>query len=283
MRLRVRNSSEDTIHRYLSTIRDFLAVVGAKDAYTKADFDLYMEALVKRQTGGTYRHYVHYCLKTFYKLMNFKLKLERSDIPKMDEPVRRWYRFEEMVKIMDAAKNVSVRDWLIFRIFPLTMSRRKSISLLSRTDYDPKAGTLMMPSLKHGRRIQVELDPDTRAALNKYLLWRTDQYLALLPSSRPGNRQGLLTPHQVGMLLVKYAKLAGVENKGIHAFRRGMVTYYSRQGLNVKEIMGLSDWKSERSVIAYIQLDPDFATQTRRALNPLFNREVNLERPPSQV
>ncbi len=281
MYLRVRNSSEDTIKRYLQTVQDFMSVVGNKPTYSKKDAIAYLERLVNRKTGGTYRRYAFYCLKTFFASLVIPWPQVKGEIPKLDVPTRRWYRFEEITKILDAALRTSLRDWLLMRILVLTMGRRKSAVVLRRIDYDQATGVITMPSVKGSGTYPVELDAETKKALDGYLLHRTDTYIALLPSSRPARRQGHMTPHTVNSLLRTYAELAGVEYKGVHAFRRGMATYYSRRGLNVKEIMALGPWKSEKQVLAYIQLDPEFAGSSRKALHPFF-KETNVERPPSK-
>lgn len=279
--LKVVNRTEDTINRYKATVKEFIEAVGEKKTYAKQDVEAYQMRLIGRGAKGAYLRYCYYCLKTFFDFLEIKWPFKKSEVPKLDAPVRRWYTYEEMETIMKAAKP-HLRDWLAFRFIVISMGRRKTISVLRRTDYDPEKGTILQPSIKKGRTPLIQLDPETNEAMIKYLYDRRDPYPALFPSKRSRNRTGHLTLPALNMMLAKYCKVAGVENKGLHAFRRGMVTFYHRHGQDVKQIWGLGDWKSEQQVNAYIQLDPQFATVTRENLHPFWSRERNVERKPTE-
>jgi len=279
--LRVLGKSEDTITRYLVVARDFTALKHIRRGYTKQDVLDYLQHVMARapdrrtrtpgQASGTYLRFCFYALKSYFRCHGWKWDFQKEDVPKGSPPHRPWYTYEEMEKILEATKEYGFeRDVVLFRIEPLTFARRKGLQQLVRWDYDSAKGVITMPSVKHGRRVAIELDKETRDLMNHYLLHRTDQYPALFPSFRPWKQSGQLSTAYINRLLRFFAEKAKVPNKGMHAFRRGMVTYLYEHGLREREIFEMGDWNRPDMVFQYVQLSPTFAQDIRREVHPFY-------------
>lgn len=289
--LRARNRAEDTITRYLGILRDFLAHTKKQKGFKCDDVDAFLSHLkTKTKTRGdkdvktvkgSYQRLNYYALKTWFRSLKIPWTLEKEDVPKLEEPKRLWYTFEEITKLFDYVKKYGTqRDWLLLRVTSIAFSRRKSQIVLRRVDYDTRSGVIKMPSIKRGRQPVIELDPETRKVMDDYLLHRSDSYTALFPSRRSRNDQGTLYPTSVNRIVKAYCKAAGVLYKGTHAFRRGMVTYFFKRGLREREIFEMGDWKSEAMVSKYVQLAPEYSQKAREAVHPFYSPAE--ERPPSR-
>jgi integrase len=283
--LRVLGKSEDTIARYLTVVRDFVALKGSRLEYGKQDVMDYLQHVMGRaaqrrtrvpgQASGTYLRFCFYSLKSFYRCLGIKWGFQKEDVPKLSEPYRPYYEYPEMEKIMRAAKEHGFeRDYVLFRLIPLTFARRKGFQKLKRWDYDQAKGTITMPSIKKGRRVVLELDRETKEVMDHYLLARTDQYPALFPSFRPWKDSGELSVAYINKLLRFFAAKAKVPNKGLHAFRRGMVTYLYEHGLREREIFEMGDWTRPDMVFQYVQLSPSFANDIRREVHPFYQEDT---------
>lgn len=278
--LRALNKSEDTISRYSTTIREFLSVVGEKETYTKEDVMTFLGHLQSKKkkhgTGkrmkGAYLRFSWYAVKTFYRCLAVPWEYQREETPKLDAPNRPYYTMEEMTRLIKAMEG-NDRNWLIFRIISLSMARRKSITLVKREDYDPRIGTLKMPSVKRGRTPIIDLDSETKTVMDRYLASRTDDYPALLTSPKTRNEDGFMTVGWLNQLLDYYCKIASIECKGMHAWRRGMVTYLYEKGLREREIFEMGDWRTEAMVFQYVQLSPTYAREARKEHHPFFKKD----------
>jgi integrase len=292
-RMRIMGKSDTSIERYRATCEEFRRAIGVKVAYTTDDVEAFQAFQLNKpkvrghldepEMKGSYLRYVHYCLKALFKANKWPWYEEEEDLlPKLNRPLRKWYSFEDIEKILDAAKKGgNLRDYLGFRLIVLAFSRRRSWRLLQRWDYDPDHGTLKMPSIKGGRNINIELDKETNDLMLKWLASRTDAYPALLPSFRPRNDKGMMRPEYINTLLKKYCDLAGVECKGVHAFRRGMVTYmHEVLGYSETEIWQMGDWTTKDMVSEYIQLGADYATKGRKEGHPFFEQQRRSKRAP---
>lgn len=184
--------------------------------------------------------------------------------------------YEEMDKVFGAIeKEKNIRDWLAFRVEALAFNRRKGLTELRRWDYDKDTGVLRLPSIKRGRIVTLELDKQTRKTMDVYLSKRTDAYPALFPSLRSRDDSGAMDPASWNMLLRKYCDIAGVQNKGMHAWRRGMVSYLKWVGgKSEREIFEMGDWLKQDMVFIYTQLAPDFATTERRKVHPFYRTQT---------
>jgi integrase len=283
-RLMIQNKSRTTIENYAIVVKEFLNFIGKKDRYTKEDVLAFLSYLQNKpkekgnfsseNPGGTYLRFVYYVLKSLWRNMGWEWELDKSDVPKKNEPRRPFYTMEEIKKILDAAKqHASLRDYVALRVLVLSFSRRLSISRLTVHDYDPEKGTLKLPSIKGGRSIVLELDRETNDAMLEYLGRRRDLYPALFPSLRSRSEQGSLSPEYFNILLKKLCQIAGVENKGMHAFRRGLVTYMYSKGKREKEIQAMGDWRSPFMVHEYVQLSSEYANEGRKEVHPFFVSE----------
>lgn len=289
--LRARNRSDDTVARYITATKEFIAHAGTKKKYTAADVTQFIGhlSMKSKSTGqkkkpkmsGSYLRFNYYTLKTFYRAMGIKWELEKDDVPKLDEPYRPYMQFENIEKLLaHIMAHGNERDWLMIRVLSLTFARRKGAITLKRTDYDIYTGALKMPSVKRGRNVVITLDPETKKVMDHYLLYRTDLLPALFPSLRSRDNSGELFPTSVNRLVRYYCQAAGVEYKGMHAFRRGMVTFLFEKGLREREIFEMGDWKSEAMVQKYVQLSPAYAQKAREEVHPFYHPAE--ERPPSR-
>jgi integrase len=299
-RMRLKGRAETSIDRFRDVAEEFVRAVGKKKAYSTEDVDRFNEYLLAKQKTrgwtddtrmkGSYLRFVHYALKALFRANKWEWYDEDDEeLPKLNRPLRRFYHIDDINKILDAAKaSRNLRDYAAFRLINLAFSRRRSWVLLKRWDYDPEHGVIKMPIIKGGRQLVLELDKETNDALLKYLSKRVDQYQAMFPSYRPRHESGQMRPEYVNTLLKKYCAMAGVECKGVHAFRRGMVTYLYDQGYREKEIYEMGDWSSEDMVREYIQLSESYSSEGRREGHPFFagqrrTRRFKLEEGPEET
>ena len=284
-RMRMKGRADTSIERFHDTCAEFVRVVGKKGRYTIADVEKFNEYLLEKEKTrghadvermkGSYLRFVHYALKALFRANEWEwYDKDRDELPKLNRPARPFYRLEEIEKILAVIKKGDdARDYVAFRLINLAFSRRRSWVLLKRWDYDQDHGVVKMPVIKGGRQLMLQLDRETNEAMLRYLAKRTDTYPALFPSYRPRNVEGQMCPEYVNRLLERYCTLAGVECKGMHAFRRGMVTYLFDQGFREREIFEMGDWSSEDMVKEYVQLSDTYSNTGRRAGHPFFQGE----------
>ena len=280
--LRAIGKKESSITEYYYVAREFIRAVGAKEKYTEKDvinFLIY-KSKKKKQRGykgekmrGTYLRFAVYAIKALYRSMNLKWMFKKENMPKKTPPIRRFYTIEDIYKLLDAMKE-NPRHWLAFKILGLSFSRRLSISMLRREDYDAKEGKITMPSIKGGRTPVIILDKETKKVLDAFLKSRNDVYSALIPSLRARSSEGNWNPGSLNTLLKGYCEIAKVQNKGPHAWRRGIVTYlFHVEKMRELEIWKMGDWISKHMVSEYVQLGDEVSEQMRTKVHPFYKRK----------
>jgi len=284
-KLRLRNKAEMTITRYRQVAEEFRRFVGTKKSYTIDDYEAFATYLLTKQKtrgfketaeiSGTYRRFVYYALKRLYKANGWPWYSDEDDkenVPKKNRPKRPWYTYPEIQRILEVAKRSDdLRKYLMLRVGVLAMTRRRSGILLNRWDYDQETGNLTMPQVKGSKPQVIKLDPETNMLMLKYLAGRTDAYPAMFPSFRARNMKGQLSPGTANEFLVDFCKAAGVENKGTHAFRRGMISYFHNElGHDEREIFEMTDHNSRAMIGEYIQLSPGYGERTRETEHPFY-------------
>ena len=263
--LKARGRSETTIQRYLHAAKNFMEKTGKQSQFKPSDVTDYLA----EQKSGSYKRFLFFVLKTFYKALDLPWPFEREDMPKLSDPLQPHFNLEEMIKVLKTVdEKGSLRDRALIHVAVITGARRQELRNLNREDY--QKGRLHIKTAKRGKPRWRVLDPATREIMERYLKSRIDSYSAMFPG-----RQGRLTVVRLSRLLKPYLKMAGVDkpHAGYHSFRRGLVTLLHAQGLSAKEITEYLGWGSPYMVHRYIQLEPGEVEAKVREVHPFFQEE----------
>lgn len=259
-RLRARDRSEQTILRYQYFCRDFQSVCGVKASYGAGDVDKYLACLRERKLSQNYLKFAYYCLQSLYSFAEWKFPFKRGEMRWRTESPNKFYTFEEMMKVIAAARD-SERDQAILWILWVTGCRRGDIVELRRRDHDFKKGEIRIPNVKAGRPVQWKLPGNVNVLLEKLVgkEWLFSE----------GDKK--LHPNTINAIVERWSVRAGVESKGPHSIRRGRSTYlFSKLGMREREVQEAMGWQTPQMVMRYIKLLPGEAHNKIVEKDPLY-------------
>jgi len=258
-----------TKQRYAEVVRDFLAVVGKKNSYTREDVLKYIKVLGDEGSRGTYRGFCFTVLKTFYETMEWPWwtrREERRVKPKNEEPTLLYLRKAEMEKLLEAIASKPPMVQALIRITTITPTRRVELHRLNREDYQPPH--LYIKTAKGGLPAALALDPETLNLLDKYLNQRTDTDPALFISGK-GNRISISTLSNIFREILTELNLYK-RGLGWHGNRRGVTTILHKAGMSERELQEYGRWKSPFMPHKYIQLEPGEVDAKVKKVHPLI-------------
>ena len=244
--LKFRGVSEQTFDRFMYVAADFIEFAGEKKEYSRKDVTAYINS---KKASGTYKRFLFYALKAFFKANDWEWDFTKVDIPKVDSANRPYLTPDQIKELLELTKS-SPRDYAIFRLASTKGLRRSEIVNLKKADYKPPY--LYIRTAKHGEERTLVLDKKTVSAINKYLSLRVDRSPYLFV-----NNDKQFTIGTLSNLFRLYANRMGLsKGYGWHAFRRGLTTYLLQQGWPETKIQKLFGWKTRVMVSIYARLSP---------------------------
>ena len=177
--------------------------------------------------------------------------LERIPMPRIPEQVLPHYSDDDVLALLDAIPNkgtdlLALRDRSLLLILCDTGVRGQELCDINVADVDREARQVHIVSGKGGRGRVVAYSAETAMSVTRYLrrrggreqLGRTAPLFALR-DGRP------LTVNSLRRLLERRFAAAGVEYRGVHAFRRTFGIGFLEAGgdpIDLKELAGWSSW-----------------------------------------
>lgn len=144
----------------------------------------------------------------------------------------------------------AVRNRAIIETLLSSGVRCAELCALKRDDIDIKSGTLYVRCGKGGKGRTVFVSEIAIEYINRYLNKRKDNNSCLFYGQR-----GELTKAGVERMLMKYSKIAQVENVHPHRFRRTFATTMYRRGMDLEELRRLMGHSEVQTTLRYIYTD----------------------------
>ena len=188
--------------------------------------------------------------------------LERIEPPRVPETVQPWYTVEELQLVLKALRGRrlkgldAARTQTILLVLFDTGLRASELCGLKVEDVDWDAQTVVVRETKGSNQRVVSVGTSSARALMSYVRIRGRPSPWLL-STLDGQR---LTRNALKLSLKRAFEAAGVEFKGIHAFRRASGIEYLRQGGQAEDLRVLMGWRSPEMLRRYVK-----AAETERA------------------
>lgn len=257
--LRFRGLKEASIYRYMRIVEMF---AGSGKPLTRAGVIQFREEYLAKSTG-TYQRWCMQVLKEYFEVSSILWPFRKSELPKTSRPSRPYFTEEKIGEFLKKASRNPL-DHAILRVAAVLGCRREELVTTQKVDF--KGSTLRIRTAKGGVERVRKLDPETSRVLRVYLESRKDESPALFV-----NEKGMpLTPDAISVRMRVYIKALGMPARtGLHAVRRGAVTWLYEAGMREKEIQELIGWKSPFMVHEYIQLVPGRLEDAAMERNPL--------------
>ncbi|MEM1525368.1 MAG: site-specific integrase [Nitrososphaerales archaeon] len=258
--------SESTIKRSLYVVSDFIKNEG-EGPYNKNHVIDYLSKLSDKGFTGNYLRMCYYVLKTFYKSLGLKWEFEKSDVPKANEPFVDYYTIDEVNRMLEITnpdvEPFMLKNHLMVRLLWLLGLRKEQLVSIKWPDIDLEKGKIVIYGIKGSGNRVADLDKRTIE-----LLKRIPDKNGYLFKGRVKNEP--INGQSVNYIIKRLCKIAGIKYKGVHAFRRGIVTELYKRGMKEADLKELLRWKTPTMVFRYIRLSSSEVEEKAKELHPLF-------------
>jgi len=261
--LKFRGLAPESMYRYLRVAQMYLDSGGD---FSRASVLQFVEIKLNK-SAGTYRRWCFDVLKRFFTSCEKPWPFRPNEGPHPSEPKRPYLTKEQAHALLELSKK-SVLDHALFRLAAITGARRAELAAIQVADLAKQNGGMVLhiQAKKHGGRRNLPLDGETAEAVERWLSLR---------GGSPGplfchiSGRGL-SPDELGARFRAYRRALGLpEGTGLHAMRRGVVTWLYQAGMGERELQQWGGWKSPHMPHAYIQLEDDEVTGKAMSLNPI--------------
>ena len=231
--------SSQTVTWYRARLRLFVAALGAdRDLGTVTEHDLivWYRALEARanddppnlsfDTMHGYVRAVRRLLKWLYERhVTITEMWPVLKLPTLPEQERKGVDDANVISLIDAARQTSVRDYAILMFIEATGARRGGVSSLKLKDINinaPEPHCRRVTVHEKGRHIRkVFLSPDALAALCAWLDVRKSKTEFVFVDERPGHDAGL-KPGAISQIILRYKTRLGITGRcSPHQWRHG--------------------------------------------------------------
>lgn len=251
-------TSDNTRKRYLQSIIKFLNFV-KKEHPSKDEIIQYINFLKSKGYVGNYLIYNFMTIKKYFEIFKYDWEFGVNEIPTESHPTRLILTKEMAFKLLELSKK-NKKHYAIFNFAFLCGPRRAEIINLNREDYD--GNKIYIRTLKRGNPRSIDLNDETKKAIDEYLKTRKDDKKSLFR---------IASPHDLSLIFHEYAKKLGLKKGyGIHSIRRSLVTWLYEQGLKELEIQDYMGWKSANMVHVYAQLNQKELQSKIKKVHPIF-------------
>lgn len=255
-----RGLAKDTQQTYLRWASAYLESCNGE--LTRDSVMAYSETLSGR--SGTTRRWVMTILKVFFEAVNVKWPIRKNEMPKRSAPSRPFVKQAEAEALIESIKGDPL-DYAMFRLAIILGCRRVELVRMQLADY--KRPNINVRTAKGGEPRVRQLDPETCRVLDAWLAVRDSltEALFVTPRGFPVSTKG------VSERFTKHARALGfAPRKGVHAVRRGVVTWLFKAGMREKEIQELIGWRSATMPAVYIQLETGDTDRKAQAVHPFM-------------
>jgi integrase/recombinase XerD len=213
------------------------------------------------------RAFLYWCMENNY-IVPFKVKLLKDTTP-----LKRPYSKEEVkVLLRKPFPDDGFSEWRTWAIINMVIGcgvRSSTISNMLKQDIDYENNSIYLRHSKDGKNSNsIALVPQLKKAIVSYLKYNPNDTDYLFPSIT-GEQ---LSPHSIGLSLVRYNKKRGVEQTSLHLLRHTFGALWAENGGDVYELQRIMTHKDIRTTQNYINMYSDKASDTRVIrFNPLEN------------
>jgi len=197
--------------------------------------------------------------------------------PKVPETVQPYYKAEELNLVLKSLRGRRLRGIdaartraILLMLFD-TGLRASELCALRVEDVDWEAQTMVVREAKGGNGRTVSLGTTAMRGLMSHLRLRATDSPWLF-ATLDGNR---LTRNALELALSRAFDAAGVQFKGIHAFRRASGIEYLRQGGQAEDLRVLMGWRSPEMIRRYVKAaEVERATAAHKRFSPADHLDV---------
>jgi len=279
--LRGDGKSPRTIDGYADSVRQLAAFLerGGFPPLTRATAEHIREWLSELRQRGNKPATVNTRYRGVYAFYKWLLKegevsenpLCRIEPTRVPETVQPYYKPEELQLVLKSLRGRRLRGLdaartrAVLLVLFDTGLRASELCALRLEDANWDAQTIVVRQAKGGNERIVSLGTVTTRSLMSYLRLRRIQSPWLF-ATLDGNR---LTKNALKLALRRAFDAAGVQFKGIHAFRRASGIEYLRQGGQAEDLRVLMGWRSPEMIRRYVKAaEVQRATAAHKKFSP---------------
>jgi site-specific recombinase XerD len=197
--------------------------------------------------------------------------LQRIEPPNVPETVQPYYTPEELQLVLKSLRSRRLRGLDAARTRAILLAlfdtglRASELCALRLEDVNWDTQTITVRETKGGNQRVVSLGTAAMRSLMSYLRLRQADSPWLFAALEGGR----LTRNALKLALRRAFEAAGVEFKGIHAFRRASGVAYLRQGGQAEDLRVLMGWRSPEMVRRYVRAaEVERATAAHKRFSP---------------
>lgn len=237
--LKSQGRTEQTIRRYVAYLRRYISYCLKRGLdWKKPDKNVLRDYLLwEMQTKSTpdSLYPLVKAVQKFYEFLGFKVRIKA---PKRSRKLPVFLTEEEVRRLLDAAKEVSYRDYAVLRFLYVTAMRVGEYERLRREDVNLEGRSVKLYGKGRKERV-VYFDEVTANVLRQVGL---------------ENVLGLSSRH-VQRLIKKYAVRAGIAKKVTpHTLRHSRATHWLQHGVNIRTVQELLGHASLNTTQVYTHI-----------------------------
>lgn len=258
--LKLQGLREATRQRYLELVSDFYN--SCKGEPNEENAKNFLKYKMRKGCGGAALRFYYYILKNYFSFLNSEFKDFKFKIPNPPREINRpFFTEEEIAKMLEIARNINLRDYLLLRLFYSSGARRSEIARAEKKDIyiDGEYGRFRIRVGKTEPRV-VPIDLETAQGIIEW--------------AKKYSKGGTLfevTPTQIGNIVRKYRDLAGIKKKGAgcHSYRRSFATHLHDRGMDVFEIKESLGHKTMTMTSIYVAQSQKALAAKHKKIHPL--------------
>ena len=279
--LRGDGKSPRTIDGYADSVRQLAAFLerGGFPSLTEATAEYVREWLNELRNRGNKAATVNTRYRgvhAFYKWLVREGEVRENPLariqpPQVPETVQPYYTPEDLLLVLKSLRGRRLRGIDAARTRAVTLVlfdtglRASELCSLRLEDVNWDAQTIVVRHPKGGNERVVSLGTTAMRSLMSYLRLSGSRSPWLF-STLDGSR---LTKNALKLALRRAFELAGLEFKGIHAFRRASGIEYLRQGGQAEDLRVLMGWRSPEMIRRYVKAaEVERATAAHKRFSP---------------
>jgi type 1 fimbriae regulatory protein FimB len=179
-----------------------------------------------------------------------------------------WLEPKELLAILKAARERSIRDWAILLVGYRHAMRAAELSQLRLSDVDLKTRTIRVRRVKGSMETLQPLEKragqpllDEPKALRLWLEERKDDSDFVFTSQKGG----CLTTNAIWRLFQTCAVDAGIEGRSVHSLKHSRVSHLLQGGSPISDVRQTAGHRSLSSTLRYVHSTDESAAQAARS------------------
>lgn len=192
---------------------------------------------------------------------------------KEDEIIKTPYT-EEQLKVLlkkpdtNKCTFVQYRNWVIVNFLLATGVRRNTLVNIIIDDLDLENDLIKLSTVKNRKQQLIPMGKAIKDILTEYLTFRDGNKVDILFCSATGTK---LTPEGLNKAIREFNYKRGIEDTGLHKFRRTFATMAVKNGIDTFKLQKLLSHKSIKTTQKYVSLTIDDLQDDYTSYNPLDN------------